>query len=1551
MDDILNQPIDDLDSLLSTSTESLDDLLRQDAERELSSFGNTKTIVNRSAHAAMLSGSPDQAVDTYRQVSAEMHDTGGSYTYDMLMKKVRDESMQAYMPALIEYLSNPGISDENKQKAAIDTYNEFSSKYNPRFILGTNSVIADVPNENVERENVRINIAQMLDEVIDYQNEVQGMLNREGAKADSSLSKALLDFTKVLLPFVDAKFTGDVLDASRGGEGVAYDEAMTLMGNSIAEMRDSFQGKPIDERLALHKQLFDAINESKELVLNDNDYQAVEMGRKIHEFGYYTDEDQILDNFFSMLDIVTLGLGSKVGRAALGKGVGATAGAGKALLDRINNAHVNIVKGQAQPTSVAETLQQTNPSKAIDAHIATVFDETGEAAEGLYGVSKEEAMANDLLHDIGDGQSIKSKTNFNDPEAELKLVVGRLGAEGVTAEEYMQAAYVAGERYKNIRGLTARENMFQFENADEGVRIGAVYGPEQGGWSSAEDAVAIVSNAVEGVSGVSGVSLLRRSGDSYIPVDVNKAADLAGEDYLVKVDYNYKYDPNDVVKMSELDVKYNLFDRLGIGIGKTGQGSLQAHLLDHASMLHPIITKGGSVGVNKAAYIESQLLEIAKPFAEGMKKLPKDRQELIDGIVRKANFDEKWPSFASMKAAGLTAGEIGVLRSWRKYWDTAYWLENRDMGITLKSQGFKLFQDTASNTELIAKPLSRQSIGAGAVIYDHTFGTTRAMSTVDLDSLYASGGQIAKLKTPIQQGSDTIYYVASANRPGSALIDITENTKVLNYKEGYYTVSYKDPHFIVKEGYDARGIRDEALDEVVATAANARDAELARRSLQATGVDKFYTRGDLKRADLAKDVYYQLAHNEGRTAQRLRGQRLGSAVNGTVMPDSAHILNPVDSVIASTRSLGNRVAMRQYLENTKTRFLQQYGDYLPPDGHGGKMFPFNVEHIVYRGGRKPDPKKLADARTTFNYINYLENGYINSIDDGWKNVLRGISEVLGEKAVKHNSKLLAKGEEVTNLVMQSRGPSSFAKNIAFQLYIATNPIRQFIVQSHQWVQLWANYGDVIDRVVPYTSLLSVYQMGYKPTDAMLKAARLSRADADDMFKNFQRSGMVAAIDKQNLVRGALADFADRTAGKDVKPLRYLRQVGFDAGEYIVRSTAFSAEYARRIKAGKKVSQNELNDIVGRAENYTLNMNRSGDMPYNQNMLSLFLQFQQVPHKVATQMLTNRVLSPAEKSRLAAFNLVMYGVPSGAAYTLLTSAGVDPQSPGFNVAAQGLESTMINKLMEWSIGENPEIDFKSLAPTDLHGIGNVVGKMIAEGPVVAFSETPFGAMVAGRNPRLANLLDTVGKFAGFYEDPEENPTSLLAVTKDTLSLFSGASNAFKARLMWETNQKMNAYGNVTVDDTTKLQALFQLAGFATQQEAMKYWVQGQMFEDSKSMEQDIKLIVKNIFREFTRDGLKASEFDNFAKIYNRALKVYGVDNVKVRSLINQELSNRIKEGDASHILKAIEYAGWGDVATAKLAIQSANFKTDKERQEAMRLVEEAAKISEEINESL
>lgn len=1586
-----------LEDFAATPSVTLDDVKVQSDSTPLS---NKPSIANLSAQSAVL-GDNARIEALYRQISSELSNSDASISSNKILEDVRNKSFAASEKALVDFLSNPEYTEEQK-KVMAESYYDARTNQMPKSsqdLISENAVIQPSDNETIEAEEYRIDIAGAIQEINDYKKTMQSMINAEAAKNDAGLLETGVEFMELMVPFLEGAQFGTIVSDFKNAKTAeekasVFSKSIALLGSSKAEFRDAMLRLPPDKRLEVSQSIIDIINNHSGLVVTDsNDLARMEYLRTGLQEGYYSDTDKWIDNAISILDLTIIG-------TVAGKVIKGVKGAGKARAARklddeavrqfkeeyygaqeVDDATVRakfeelfqnragvedaefeefrskvrkgVVRSEVQPTTVSQNYKDTNPTKGRIAHEAAVKDETGEAAEVLYGSSSNEAIANDLLPEVGNNSgSVRTKLpnpgriddQASSPNADVMDFVNWDGKIYYSkAEKERERSRVVND-FRNAVGMSNRAELSSVLDTPDGVKVSMVYGPSEGGFKDPWTAVEVASFSLRDY-GVKprDVKVMKRAGGEWVEIDplkelkdINDYNNLVksgaiqeitppSNSYLVRVDHDYKFNPADVVEWSELDVKRNLFDYMR-PLSEQKSGSVNQHIFDAHSSLHPTLTQGANIQVDKAVGLEKLLSDYAKEFGTPFSKLPKARRDMVDNYLREAN--EQGISFSKvgLKARGFTDHEINIVKKWNDTWDTIYWMENKDLGKSLTNRGYKVFWDKASNTRLFAKPVARNQTGDSVKYFDQRTGKIERMGRQEISDLYKAGGEVAQLRQPMEVGGESVAFVKVENAvSGSYMRAITDQDKVLNYRPGYFTVRYKNPRFVIKRVKDKNG--NITHEKAVANAGSVYEAETIAKRMAATDGGDYFVRGDVKGEVFSRDNdMWDVEVSLGRTAQRVRGKRLEGATSPNTNMSDAHIVDPVESLTQSIRSIARRTSMRDYIDSSKKRFIAQFKDHLPTNDFGQPIWPNSVKDIGKPGAI--GSKAEADARTTYNYIRYIEEGYVNAIDDAYKATLNAISD-----AVSGYSSTAEKAAQWA----AEKSPTRGLKSAAFKMYLASNPIRQFVVQGHQAVQLTAKFPKymVSGKLPAQMYVMAGLMRGTKPGKAALKAAGLTSQEAQDMYQAFRRSGMSAAVDANNLVRGDLQSIADMTFwGRTKKaaawPLRVSQKVGFDAGEQMNIMSAWLAFRNEAISSGKALNAETWDEIGAAARNYTYNMNAAGDLPYNQNALNTVFQFLQVPHKSLTQWTTNRVLSKKDKARIAVFNTAMYGIPSYFAANYFYDILPEDQETR-RLVEYGLESMMLNKLLSLASGDKTEIDWSGLAPTDVHGMAETLMGMWTLNPLEIISESPSGQLLFGNNPRITNAFKSAARYFSLIEDHEEAPTTFYTVAKDFAKLSSGMSNAFKATYAYETGRKLNSAGTMITDtDVNTMEALATALGFRTQSEAENYRTSQKIYESSKAYREDIESWYKDFKKALASSGHEPDDLNNTVRTYSEAWRVWG-SNPAALDIINTLLTRDVSNGDWTIFNSALRSMNMIDPDTLRTIVKESAMDETKRNQ--------------------
>lgn len=1522
-----------LDQFTETNKPSLADFQVEGSLYPISSQPSNR---NLAAYTAALSGDPESVSATYLQVAGDLDRDGQSRAGEAIQQEARQRSYGQARQGMMDVLADPTVDDETKRNAALGFLDETNPRYNVRNTASFESLSEESQGESVEAEDVRISIADALEEVNDYKLWQQSVITTEANRRNPDLHRALYDIGEMMLPFVEGAQISTIRSKMEGDPGGGLLD-MVLYGFAKMDIKEAIKSLPPEDRRPLVLNMVDIVNNSSALSLPDENHMAaMHQLRSFLEDGYYENEDMWFDTAIGVLDVIGLGGAVRRGireirgtRSLEGLQGDFVPGQGprqpspstspqasrEALEGEYEDVTRQAVRSDVQPASLSQNYKDTNPNKSRAAHEAAAQDESGEAARALYGTNRTEAVANDILPEAPRASGrVRAKTPrpeetyiraVVEPDPNVQRIANTDGGYYYWPTERVAAQARVVNDFHGATGLTPRPEMSTISMDGTRVNVDMVYGGMDSGWSNAEEAVELTKYSLRHYGVVDdNITILQRQGSDYVPVKLQDIPE-GSTDFLVQVMQESRMTAQSLETMETADVLRNFLDRFPIFAGNS-QGSFQRHLLDSHSMFHPNITLGANVAVDRQASLEKNLLDQLARFSDVYTKLPKGRQQLVENVIKEANHNGRAPNYNKLVADGFTREEIKALRNWKEFWDTQYWLENRDLSRSLQQRGYKVFEDAEKGTRIFARPLARQRAGEVYRAYDASTGEIVSLTPEARKALYDEGGTLATMRNPIRVGDEASEVIISRETAGGGYLrSLNDSDQVLQYREGYYQVNYTGNNFVDKIVRDSKG--NELYRQAVAVAGSTKDANLTASRMRATDGGDYVVREGRDKMSMGSDDYWNIQHATGRTAQRVRGERLEDATSSMNMgADHSLIMGPAEAGLHAARSVSRRVAMRDFMEATKERFIRQYSSMMPTDRYGRPTWPNRISDITKKEGTLRD-EDITAARGMYEYINSLEVGYINGIDESFKAGLRVVADLMGKAGT-------TKGEKTFHYLADQRGPMQFGRNTAFTLYLALNPLRQMIVQGHQAIQLTANFPRyVATRLAPDTAAMMAMKLDSTPKEMASLATGRSVEELKRMAQGFEDSGLAAAIDKQNLVKGSLTDAAENAkftgsfGGKIAAPINFSRKIGFDAGEHLNMLTSWLAHYDKQLeRTGKtwdKLSSTDWDEISARARSYTYNMNRAGEMPYNENWMGLVMQFAQVPHKAALQMITDRTLTVREKARLAAFNATMYGVPAASVMYPWVEKSLPEEGELRDLVLQGLEGYTFNKFLTLTTGEETSIDYSGLAAADMTGLYELITSFATTDLGELIAAAPAGALFFGENPRLTNFAKSVARWGHLIDDIED-PTTMTRIAKEMASLSSGMSNFFKARYAMKAGQKLNSMGNVSDPTVATPEAIATMFGFGTLAEAQRRYVSMEIYEETTAFRNDVNEYSRVLKRHLTAEGVDPSSREWQQRVITDANRVWE-GSTEAQAIIYQNMARDARRGDDSMWRSVIE----------------------------------------------
>ncbi|AXH71953.1 MAG: putative tail sheath [Podoviridae sp. ctbj_2] len=1114
------------------------------------------------------------------------------------------------------------------------------------------------------------------------------------------------------------------------------------------------------------------------------------------------------------------------------------------IMDGIRRAQMQSTAIDINPRSPGTIMYNNNPEMAANLRHMVFASQGDEVAQAVFGVTRDEALMQGIIPQVTTESGRIKAAPHNVERSTRELIASQMddlkhGTGGLefTPKELASARANIVRDFSEAVGIKLQPGMSSFRHDGERTIISGVYTNGESGWKLPEDAVAQAEFALRdrGIT-KDKITVMRRDADEYVPVKYDEVAGKPG-DYVVRVDDEQIAGIADVGEWENLDVKRNLLDRLFGGNAQQSHGSFNRHVFDPASTLHTTITGSASVADDRTSIMAESLLKLASEFTDKYAKLPKARQAAMYDYIKEANIKEIPFDPVNVRARGFSNNEIDMLASWRDTWDAVYNLENLDLVRTLRGQKYQWFDNP--NFTGVVRPIQKNM--NKNQVYDPGTDKFITLSKADMDDLYNTGGTLAELRRPVVINGNTVENMLVRNRPGEFARAINDTDKILNKKDGYYQISYRSPKFIDETYVDQLGVE---RTHAVGVAGTTKDAQEAIKLMQTRNPNNRYAfRGDERGMRRDGDAYWDLNSVGGRIAQRHRGKLLEDSVGTQLFGAGDFIDSPTDSAVKAIMSISGRTSMRPVLEAAKERFIKQYGHLLTPDENRMYRFPTNRSDIKKKG--EMTTKDLADARTTFEYIQYLENGYINALDDTIKNALRMFADVSGNMGFSKTERGLQSLSEISL--------TGTTKGAVFASMIASNPLRQWIVQSNQIVRTMAYNprawlsGDMGE----YMNALVAREMGKKLT-----------GDAKEFVDFVHDTGMFQAVTKNNLIRGTLLDLSDRqtAVGKVFnKPVNFMRQIGFDIGEKTNISGHAAAVYSEYKRAGKNVLDRGVQaEMHAKVRNLTWNMNFAGDMPYNQNFLGLLMTYMQVPHKAMLQA-TNRGLSRAERMRLVGADMVLWGTPTATAAYFLGSNILPENDYARELLTDGLQSLLLNYVMTGFSGMKTEVDFSSLAPYDMNGWRDIMKAVMFDGGMKALIDRAPAARVFGLGPDSRTGMAfkmSAGYFRDMMDEQAIDPVVFTDVLDSLGRMSSGWNNFQKARAMYMTGMVRDKVGKPIDEEVNGLEAFWQVLGFPPKSVAEYYDTMIKAAAEIKNFEDQGKKDAKEFMQVFMqkRNGM-------------------------------------------------------------------------------------------------
>lgn len=1520
---------------------TLDDLIVADEQptrplHEASSRNEASTL--------SLIGKPEEVSEKYQTMMAESR-VGVRYTAEQARAAITRENGTTDFGTLISMLGDQKL-DMGTKKALVDAYDGNAFLSDPRVKLATTGLTKASEGEDEQGHTARLYVADNMKAMIEGREKEQALINQLAAKGSTNTASNLADLGGMaFVPFGTNITVGRVASGMSEKPGFfAGLKAGILPGETINDMRLKFQAMPAQERLDYLQKAIASIDANAGIVFpGSNDVAKLEILRALTEPGRYENFDRFLDDAATVLDVVGLGgtfralsrSGKALKRADAGVGaakgfdpglppsvpsvspsVKPTAGITQddlakvtirpnkklspvtealieqRLMDRVvANAHIPTVS----PVSPLSIVSNTNPGDARNL-IKAIEAGDDEVALALSGIKRDEALAAAVLPQVlvtGGKVVTKVSDPFRLLEVDNEIIKGArsMGASYFTAAERLRASDTITRGFTEAVGLTLRDGMGGFKITEDGrhFQVSATYGNGQNPFSDPTQAIEQAKIALRG-QGIRDdeITLLKLDGDGYVPTTLKETGGAEGN-YLVRVDSLQDFDFNTVGSLDKFTVKKNWLDRMSALVPRKGGESASRYLLDPASMMDPVFTNAMSASKDRSVYIDKLFLELTSKFSDKMAKMPADRAKAIEDHLKEANeFGIAFDRNALLTK--FSPAEVDTIHDWKKVWDNHYYFENDDLIKTLNADGYMYFRN--NNVDLFAKPVAQNAaldtaaIGLNKVakrVYNPVTNAHEFITNDELDMLYKAGGTLARLRRPVDLAGERASYILSRNDASGYLRKFRDTDAVLNYRPMHYTRSYKGARFVDE-------ITPDGFRRAIAVGPDTPSANAFKRGKElANPQNKYVVRDDERGIIRGNDDWFDTEGASGRLAQRHRGQILGNTQGTSLLGEGSFVVDPATSAKNAAQSLSGRVAMRPVIETSKQRILDQYGHLFTKDQFGKPQYPSSIDDIGTKGGHTT--KEVADARTAVGYIQFIENGMGDNIDNLYKQTLNSIASSVGEAGFGRVERGLRAAGEVNG--------AQVIKGTVFQAYVVmSNFLRQWMIQSH---------GAIRTTAINPQHIFS----GGMARDMADAARYAATGKANTEFSKFiEESGLMAGLDKNNLVRGSLSDLAESRSliGKVAQKaiVEYPRKIGFDIGEGMHMMAWAASVFDKAKRAGRNVSDKTVRDeLIGEIRGLTGEMNQVGDMPYNSGAMSVLTQFLQVPHK-SFLLYANRKLNNETKARLLLADTLLFGT-AGGLITQTFFGDILPEDPDARYAmTEGLEAYIFNKIFKEALDQDQDLDLSAFNPYGVDGFVKLYMAAFGDGDLAMVA--PAYHLMNPETGRIPLAMKELFRFFSPGVESDLPPATMVSVADKVAKIASAYSSGSAAYSALEMGKWKSAAGDELPGEVTFPLAVMKSLGFDRLSTREMYKLSQERFEDQKGMKEDILKDLKATQRILSDSmgGTKA-DVDLARRATNIMMSRYE-NNPAAMQIITQQVKKDLSGKEHMLMMQMLKHSG-------------------------------------------
>lgn len=1132
--------------------------------------------------------------------------------------------------------------------------------------------------------------------------------------------------------------------------------------------------------------------------------------------------------------------------------------------------------------SPASVTHMANPQAAEKIAASAVVEKTGKLAEALGAdrgtiihdwvlskpvPDKEQKMRPDLMEELR-RMDAEARTTFQEYRYDPNLM------DATRREEEVSRVYQVVKESRSPYYQQANSTIIETDDLFEGK---AIYGRNgSSGYLKEDAALAAKERLQESIN--------------QLPEDLRGTVSVIkdGSEFYIQHEWKKEYDDLAAHTFGPDSIQTSM---LGMDVSGAARSSLGRWIFP-TGWLPKWAEQGAARNISRGAVIENTLIKqhrdkiAATPYGRELTNLIDEAEQVGREYFSPADISSRFPHLKTSQVSEL----FETHTIWRRFQEYNYNFFNRMERTRLSTQGMKGLYDDNGN---FIGPAT-DAVGAGEIAGIRSVWNFDSSNILDYtDQLKIRQDKtLVRLDTPIRVGEDVLDYGLVGTKQKLGMLPTETLPRIPGYsprkvKENFFVDAI--PTSLRVNGHkitDPLKLRNYSMTK--AAARNEREAEALKKEFQEMYPDHTIEVRPERTDNFGQLVSDYKVYNELFRHSMKRGERLPSR-NGP-----ARIEDRLLSEINTVKTLSRLEAFKSWDNTFQKSFVKAYAKFLP-----------NYEFPRWKTDIRPLENMDRALKKEFDtahrlYAYYARQTNFETLGDFlWKKGMWKVADVLEKFRIP---------ADIVRSIGKTGNPLMAVKTLATSLFIHLSPSRQWLMQPAQMMEIVAInpvnglknlslVGNILMELGTDTKAVKKYNKVLKFGTRLLtkvqeKTGAISKGEFDDIMDGIHKSGIVQSVDMNSIVHGVFRDvdraFVETSWEQGWAGLKQTvgfapklgRSVGFDPAEITnqigiwlqVRDMFIERNPGKNWKTKESLEQisHETWRLAG-------NMTRAGNLPYQEGALSTVFQFAAIQQKLLMNLLQDNatMLTPAQRSRLAALRIGLYGAKYGIPGGALVYYYVDNQEDAelkevMNKPEirRGLIDTAVNGLIASIVEPDEKPDLAVSKMFSPYSEAFIPYLDVLHSAWLAIDDDPVSKPRYPVISVLSGFGKAVDDMQGWWITREVNEESFSLMAYEAAELASGMNSYWQGQLMLGMQDKVSRMGNKYGLQVAKAEAYAKMFfGIPTQKEE-DLW---NLVKSEKNAKGKIKDMAKEIHTQLMNQRNKVGEEDY--EIYGKRLNSF------------------------------------------------------------------------------